>query len=147
MENEKKSNKILKLLLEAFYILSPAAIEVGVFELLLIWIKEPSKWFIAYLLCMTVSVLYTLLVIRKHTYEDKTNKLTIGIALAIYYALFIGIATPICQLVFINKYGMSGRVLELILLAINLVIENLYHHIILAKLGKDNNERKEASVN
>ena len=136
MEDTEKKTSVKEVLLEIFYILSPALLEAGIFELLCIWIKDPRKWFIPYIICMVVSIIYTLFVIRSHTYQKRVNKVEIALWLLGYYILFTTTATLIGQLVFVNHFGMNGTVVELIFLGINLLIENLLHHIILAKVGK-----------
>ena len=136
MEEAEKKTSVKEVLLEIFYILSPAVIEAGVFELLCIWIKDPRQWFIPYIICMVVSVLYTFLIIRSHTYQKRINKVEIALWLLGYYVFFTVTATLIGQLIFVNSLGMSGTVAELIFLGINLFVENLIHHLILAKVGK-----------
>lgn len=132
-------NKELKRTIKyGFIAISAGLIQLSSFELLQLITKyNPSFWWMNYLISLTLSVIWNFTFNRKYTFKSASNVPIAMLKVLAYYLVFTPISVCFGQMYLVEKVGLNGTLIEIIMMAINFVTEFLYQRYYVFKNSID----------
>lgn len=132
-------NKELKRTIKyGFIAISAGLIQLSSFELLQLITKYNSSfWWMNYLISLTLSVIWNFTFNRKYTFKSASNVPIAMLKVLAYYLVFTPISVCFGQMYLVEKVGLNGTLIEIIMMAINFVTEFLYQRYYVFKNSID----------
>ncbi len=140
------NKEFLRTIKFALIAISAGLIQLSSFEILqLITKHNNSFWWMNYLISLTLSVIWNFTFNRKYTFKSASNVKIAMIKVIAYYIVFTPISVCFGQMYLVNKVGLNGTVIEIIMMLINFITEYLYQRFYVFKNSIDTS--KESQVN
>lgn len=140
------NKEFLRTIKFALIAISAGLIQLSSFEILqLITKHNNSFWWMNYLISLSLSVIWNFTFNRKYTFKSASNVKIAMIKVIAYYIVFTPISVCFGQMYLVNKVGLNGTVIEIIMMLINFITEYLYQRFYVFKNSIDTS--KESQVN
>lgn len=142
------NKEFLRTIKFALIAISAGLIQISSFELLqLITNYNNSFWWMNYLISLSLSVIWNFTFNRKYTFKSASNVKIAMIKVIIYYLIFTPLSVCFGQMYLVNKVGLNGTVIEIIMMLINFITEYLYQRFYVFKDSIDTSNKKTIANN
>ena len=138
------NKEFLRTIKFAIIAISAGLIQLSSFEILqLITKHNNSFWWMNYLISLTLSVIWNFTFNRKYTFKSASNVKTAMIKVIAYYIIFTPLSVCFGQMYLVNKVGLNGTVIEIIMMLINFITEYLYQRFYVFKNSIDTSKKSQ----
>ena len=135
MEENKKTNEILRVVKFTLISISAGIIQLGSFALLDGLIFSDKFYWISYLISLLLSIIWNFTINRRYTFQSANNvKIAMLLVLA-FYAVFTPASLLLGQ--FAVNYGWNTMLVEILTMLLNFVLEFLYSRFLVYRNSCD----------
>ena len=122
-ESKKEFLRTVKFIL---FSVSAGAIQIASYALIFEFLKQ-AEW-VAYIISLTLSVLWNFTLNRKYTFKSAANVPIAMLKVAVFYLIFAPLSTLLTALLTEQKYDImwNAYIVEFLMMLLNFVTEYIY---------------------